>query len=1184
MNPNDRPLINEEIRVPDHYRLISRTDLKGTILEANSEFIEISGYEHDEIIGQPHNILRHPDVPKAVFKDFWDTLHEGKGWTQLVKNRAKDGRYYWVIANAAPVVENGQVTGYISVRTPPPESDKTAAAQAYKDIHAGKKIIRHGHIDSPGRERRNRLNPFYRLKIMPKLAAIGTTLVVIGIAITALLSQMNYQKVVETNSEERSDQINERMDAFVANARAGDINLALGFANHPDIQAALESDYGYLAKQTVDQKIQTVERAHGIKPKVHVHDARGHSFYRSWTDKTGDDISTFRYTVNQVREQKQTVGGMELGRAGIAIRSVAPVYHSENGQVVGSVEVITGIDNLRNRFKERDIHYASVLTDDALDIAQKAQGNPKIGPYTLSSTELFNPETVSRIQNLDINRLIDQGYLVTEDRFIVALPITDTNNDLIGYHLLDENLQKLNTLNAHSFDAAIDTVIKVAVSMIILILIFLLILRSNIVKPIKRIAKTMDQARDTGNLSERADARIPNEMGMLAEAYNGQMQMTQVAMGEAGRMMKDISEGRLKTSSVIPMTGDFEVLKRNLNSASEQLSGTFDEIRHVLQEIHAGNFSYQTSGTALGEFKNALHDAQASMSVLKGVFYEVNELMSQVAQGFFGKRITAKAEGEMQVLKDNINESLDALEAIIENATKVMVAQGSGDLKQRINMETDGTLAVLREGINNSVSNVSSLMAQTTYSVNRLANGTMDISTDVIDLSSRTQQQAASLQETAASMEQITSTIQQTANNASDANEAATLSLKEAQDANKVVHRTIESINEINEASTKISEITSLIDSIAFQTNLLALNAAVEAARAGEHGRGFAVVAGEVRSLAGKSSDAAKDIRGLIDNTVEKVQEGAKLADESGKALELINGSIEKIGNYVKEISDTTAEQAKGVEQVNTAISSIDQVTQQNSALVEKTADRTADMSRLAEEVQKVIGTFKIDLRQIGFETAMQTGKFVFAHARRAHRQWKGLVLAYVEGIDAEFNHETATDHTKCALGQWMYGEEGQEYMRMPEMQEVEKWHTEMHATIKRILEAHHQDDIDTVKREFDKLDEASEKVISGLTQAEEAVARKHQNEERQQAKRSEERKALSSKPAEQKQSGRATSTGSNQQRSTPQRSSQSPSQQSGQAHQATTHRAAPARDAGTQTPPPPQPAHTKDEDEWSEF
>ena len=468
-------------------------------------------------------------------------------------------------------------------------------------------------------------------------------------------------------------------------------------------------------------------------------------------------------------------------------------------------------------------------------------------------------------------------------------------------------------------------------------------------------------------------------------------------------------------------------------------------------------------------------------------------------------------------------------------------------------------------------------MAQTTYSVEQLSSGTMKISQDVIDLSSRTQQQAASLQETAASMEEITSTIQQTANNASDANEAATVSLQEAQDANQVVHRTIDSINEISEASGKISEITTLIDSIAFQTNLLALNAAVEAARAGEHGRGFAVVAGEVRSLAGKSSDAAKDIRDLIDNTVEKVQEGAKLAKESGQALDLINGSIEKIGNYVKEITDTTAEQAKGVEQVNTAISSIDQVTQQNSALVEKTADRTADMSQLAEKVQKVMGTFEVDLKQIGFETAMQTGQFVFAQARRAHRQWKGLVLAYVEGIETDFDKTTATDHTQCALGKWMYGEEGKPYLSLPEMQEVEKWHKELHAIIAHILDAHEQDDVQTVKKEFEKLDQASEKVIAGLTRAESVVAQ----QQKQQTHSSSDNdththQKTAQTTAQEKRPKRIRN---------PSASSQPP--QRNTSHRSTEASTKPTRTqqtGQTQQPPPPQPKHAREEDEWSEF
>ncbi len=228
----------------------------------------------------------------------------------------------------------------------------------------------------------------------------------------------------------------------------------------------------------------------------------------------------------------------------------------------------------------------------------------------------------------------------------------------------------------------------------------------------------------------------------------------------------------------------------------------------------------------------------------------------------------------------------------------------------------------------------------------------------------------------------------------------------------------------------------------------------------------------------------------MIDNTVEKVHEGAKLADESGKALELINDSIARIGSYVSEISQTTAEQAKGVEQVNIAISSIDQVTQQNSTLVDETAERTAEMSRLAESVDELIGTFKIDLDQIAFRTAMESGMFTFAHARRAHRQWKGIITAYVEGIDIEFDHAAATDHHKCALGQWYYGPEGQKYMHLQEMKDVEKWHAELHAIIKRILEANKVDDTEAVKREFRNLDQASEEVIKYLSLAEKAVVR----------------------------------------------------------------------------------------------
>lgn len=692
-------------------------------------------------------------------------------------------------------------------------------------------------------------------------------------------------------------------------------------------------------------------------------------------------------------------------------------------------------------------------------------------------------------KDLNIETLISNGHITTQNHFFSSYPIKDARNELVGYHLIVEDLNHVGVLNNVSKDNAIATVAQVILAMLMITLLLVLVIYFNISRPIKKMVNTIKTAAQEGDLSARLDAQHDHEMGQIGQAYNQQMETAQIAMGEVSRMIRDLSQGDFKTHSVIPMRGDFHVMNQNLNQAVSTIDETFGEIKKVLTNIRHGDFSYKSELETQGDFKIAMQQALAAMAMLRGVFFEVNELMGQVARGYFTRRITATTEGEMQVLKNNINASLEHLQSAIAETTNVMIAQGTGDLKGRILGDFEGTLAILKDGINNSVTNMASLMSQSNFSIYKLSEGAKHIAQDISDLSGRTQQQAAAVQQTAASMEEITSTIQQTANNAMDANEMANSSLREAISANEVVQKTITSINQINEASHKISEITSLIDSIAFQTNLLALNAAVEAARAGDHGRGFAVVASEVRSLAGKSAEAAKQIRTLIDDTVDKVHNGAALAKESGEALLTINKSIEQISSLVSEITRTTAEQAKGVQQVNEAIGSIDQATQQNAALVDETAARTTEMRRQAEGVIEVVSAFKIDLAQIGFGTAMETGQFAFAQARRAHRQWKGLIRAFIDGMDVQIDEAVATDHRQCGLGKWFYSPEGQQYAHLTEMQTVDKYHAELHACIKRILAAYRADDLDTVEIEFRKLDDVSDLVIKNLSAAEQVVA-----------------------------------------------------------------------------------------------
>ncbi|QOJ20756.1 MAG: PAS domain-containing protein [Gammaproteobacteria bacterium] len=240
-----------------------------------------------------------------------------------------------------------------------------------------------------------------------------------------------------------------------------------------------------------------------------------------------------------------------------------------------------------------------------------------------------------------------------------------------------------------------------------------------------------------------------------------------------------------------------------------------------------------------------------------------------------------------------------------------------------------------------------------------LENAAAEIATGSVDLSGRTENQASSLEETASSMEEITSTVQQNADNAKQANILVLEARKQAEKSGSVVSSTMQAMSQINESSKKIADITNVIDEIAFQTNLLALNAAVEAARAGEQGRGFAVVANEVRSLAGRSAESAKQIKELINDSVAKVESGTELVGQSANSLKMITESVKKISDIVGEISQSSQEQANGIEQINQAISQIDEVTQQNGQLVEKLSSSSRAMTEKVKMMSGLADQFK---------------------------------------------------------------------------------------------------------------------------------------------------------------------------------------------------------------------------------
>ena len=327
------------------------------------------------------------------------------------------------------------------------------------------------------------------------------------------------------------------------------------------------------------------------------------------------------------------------------------------------------------------------------------------------------------------------------------------------------------------------------------------------------------------------------------------------------------------------------------------------------------------------------------------------QLVASVAKNSKGERLGTVVEWKDRTAEKAIEEELDGM-------VKAAVA---GDLTRQLSLEgKTGFMLNLSTAMNKLCESFAGFIREMKEAAHEVTNASSEISTSTTDLSQRTEEQAASLEETSASMEQISATVKKNAENAQEANQSAMSTREVAGRGGEVVAKAVDAMAMIDDSSRKMSDIIGVIDEIARQTNLLALNAAVEAARAGEAGRGFAVVASEVRSLAQRSSQAAKDIKDLITNSNGQVQEGVGLVNKAGTALTEIVESIERVTQIVSEIATASAEQSTGIEEVNKALAQMDEMTQQNSALVEENAATAKTLEQQAFAMDERVAFFRI--------------------------------------------------------------------------------------------------------------------------------------------------------------------------------------------------------------------------------
>mgnify|MGYP003742138143 FL=1 len=356
---------------------------------------------------------------------------------------------------------------------------------------------------------------------------------------------------------------------------------------------------------------------------------------------------------------------------------------------------------------------------------------------------------------------------------------------------------------------------------------------------------------------------------------------------------------------------------------------------------------------------------------------EVARVIARAAAGDLTDRVDSEGkDGFFLQLANQINGLLDANASSIEQISQLLAALSRGDLTARMHGDYQGVFAQMRDDANATAEQLSGIVTRIKQSSRAISSAAGEIASGNSDLSRRTEQQAANLEETAASMEELTSTVRQNAEHARQANQLAIGAAGVASQGGEVVGQVVTTMSAIQTSSKKIAEIISVIDGIAFQTNILALNAAVEAARAGEQGRGFAVVASEVRTLAQRSAAAAKEIKGLIDDSVGKVADGSALVHKAGATMGEIVASVQRVTDIMSEISAASQEQSAGIEQVNQTVVQMDETTQQNAALVEEATAAARAMEEQAGQLSEAVSVFTLD------EADVQQGVAPASHAR----------------------------------------------------------------------------------------------------------------------------------------------------------------------------------------------------------
>ena len=896
-------LTNQEYVLTDTDLIVSKTDLKGIITYANDDLVRIGGHTKSELINAPHSILRHPDMPKDVFADLWKTLQLGRSWTGVIKNSIKNGGFYWVRANIMPVFENSQIIGYLSVRTKASTEEISQATALYQKIQSGKSRnkLDGGEVIHPGFTQFF-VRQFNHASIKTKLH----TLVITSLILFATIAI--YSNVVLKNLQTFSQENMENVEIH---------------AKGVNISRTIEVEY--------EDQIQEFKNA----------------LLR------GQDPAMFVKSVNAFDERGKKI-----------------------------TDNLIALTNLMRDMPEKEI---LDLTDNALknhhDLMVKYHA-------ALNLYQTDNIHSIFVVDNLVKN--VDTDFIQNIDE------IVDFHQNQIDKHIRENQL-----LSTHVMTQFHNYIISIGVVAAMLYLIWSTFTLLSILRPIKRATEMLEQVSEgnyipVNEFSKNELGSIMQGIKMIGIKFGFEAAEDQRSAREMLRIKQALDEVRMPVTlansrrelvymnvaaKMLWTEMSDELSKRIPNFSIEGMFG--QRISTYLETQEDQNtFSEQSKdpkimyinlgGKKLRLTVISVYDEQnnyvgratqwKNITVESAMENQISKIVEDAISGNFRNRVRVDAKGGFfKDIAEGLNILLETCEKSYGDIADVFNALAQGNLNKKITTQYTGDFENIKNNANNTVQKLTEIVELIKNITDSLSSSSKEIAASNHDLSNRTTSQAGALEETAASMHELNSTVQANTENANYANTFVVNTSDIATKGVKVITRVVDTMQEIHESSRKVVDIISVIDSISFQTNILALNAAVEAARAGEQGRGFAVVASEVRSLAQRAATAAGEIKLLINDSVDKIEDGSKLVLDAGHTMEEIVTSIRTVTQMIADISIASDEQSTGIGQANNAILEMEEMTQQNATLVKQSAATAINLKDQAIALANAVDYFKIN-------------------------------------------------------------------------------------------------------------------------------------------------------------------------------------------------------------------------------